>query len=203
MTEHIINLKILPVTSNQDLGYLNRPKRMTLEEFNEYEVTPTEQELRKKIYALEEAIFGMPEALSGDSLNAAMTPIHRFTPGLYTRELLIPPGQIVVGKRHAVEHQVMLTKGSCYCITERGIEHMTAPMHFVSPAGEKRIVITSDEEAIWVTMHPTEYASTEDLDKIEDDVIISEPERMKRYMALQEKNMKKTIMNTKFNEVLK
>lgn len=186
----ILNLQVLPATSNQDLGFLNRHYKMTLEEFNRLPALQEELELRKKIYALEEAMFGLPGALSGDALEEFMTPIHRFTPGLYTRELRIPPGQIVVGKRHAVEHQVMLTKGKCLCVTERGLEEMQAPMHFISPAGEKRVVITTDDEAVWVTMHPTEYASTEDLDKIESDVIIAEPERMKHYLALQENTMK-------------
>lgn len=176
--EQILDLAVLPATSNLNLAILNRPKRLNLEEFNLLPVTQEEKELREKIYALEECMFLNEACVSGDELEELMTPIHRFAPGVYTRELAIPPGMIVVGKRHAIEHVVMLIKGKCLCVTERGIEEMQAPLHFISPAGEKRVVLTTDEEAVWVTIHPTNET---DLEKIEQDVIIAEPERLKYY----------------------
>lgn len=176
-----MDLSVIPETSNRDLSYLNRPKRLSLKEFEELPVSFEDLKLRNEIYELEEKMFGLPNALYGDRLDLYMTPIHHFTPGLYTRELTIPANYIVVGKRHAIEHQVLLMKGTCICVTERGFEYMTAPYLFVSPAGEKRVVITTDEEVTWFTFHPTEHT---DLDLIEDDVIISEPERMNRYMKL-------------------
>jgi hypothetical protein len=184
----IFDIELLPETSNQDLSHLNRPKRMNLEQFESYPVTKQEAWLRKKIYQLEGAMMTLPDAKHGAELEAFMTPVHRFAPGVYTRELTIPPGQVVVGKRHAVEHQVLLIKGSCVCVTERGVEHMQAPMMFVSPAGEKRVVVTTDEEATWVTIHPTEHT---DLDKIEADVIIAEPDRLAYY---EEQKMKQINM---------
>lgn len=174
----IINIDDLPKTSNQALSALNRPKRLSLAEFSLLPVSEEELLLREKIYNLEKAMYLNEVCLVGQALDDFMTPIHRFAPGVYTRELTIPPGQIVVGKRHAIEHVVMLIKGKCLCVTERGIEEMTAPMHFISPAGEKRVVLTTDEECTWVTIHPTNET---DLDKIEQDVIIAEPERLAIY----------------------
>jgi len=55
-------------------------------------------------------------------------------------------------------------------------------MTFISPAGEKRVVWTTpDEDCTWVTIHRTDET---DLDKIEADVIISEPARKMRYEEL-------------------
>lgn len=174
----VLNIQSLPKTKNSELGELNRPKRLTLAEFNALPVTAAEAELREKIYFLEHLVYTHPESVSGDAFDEAMPAVHRFAPGVYTRELTIPPGQIVVGKRHAVEHMVMLIAGKCICVTERGVEEMVAPCHFTSPAGEKRVVLTTDSSATWVTIHPTNET---DLDKIEADVIIAEPERILAY----------------------
>lgn len=152
---------------------------MTLALFEELPVSAEELQHRRQIYALESHLFTRPEFHNDKEMEEhGMKPIHRFVNGLYHRELTIPPGQIVVGKRHAIEHIVMLTQGSCLCITERGQEHMTAPMTFISPAGEKRVVMTMEESCTWVTLHPT---SKTELDEIESDVIIAEPARQARY----------------------
>ena len=156
MIEQVFDLEILPVTQNSELAmlYSDRPKSLTLKEFENLQITGAERILRDKIYEFEALLFANPKAIWGQELHEHMVPVHRFSDNIYTRELTIPAGNIVIGKRHSLEHQVMLIKGSCICITERGIEHMTAPMHFTSPAGEKRIVYTNKEDAVWVTVHP-------------------------------------------------
>jgi hypothetical protein len=178
----MLDLAILPVTHNNELVKLERPKVLTLEQFNELPVSKQEFLIRNQIYALEEVMFAMPGSMNDKEMSEQdMIPIHRFVNGLYHRELTIPPDRIVVGKRHAIEHIVMLTAGSCWCITERGKEFMVAPLTFISPAGEKRVVITTlDEGCTWVTLHPTDKTN---LDEIEQQVIISEPER-KEYLDI-------------------
>jgi len=180
-----MDLLNLPPTRNADLALLDRPKRLDLATFEALEVPDVELKARVGIYALEQHMHTLPDTVDDKHLDEmGMTPVHRFVNGLYMRELYIPPDRIVVGKRHAIEHIVMLTTGSCLCITERGTEHMVAPMTFISPAGEKRVVMTyEDGGCTWVTFHPTHET---DLDAIEDDVIIAEPERAKHYKELRE-----------------
>jgi hypothetical protein len=175
----MLDLNVLPTTSNNDLASVNTPKRLTLAEFEALPVSAEEAQVRRQIYALEQYMHGLEFCHNDKEMEEhGIKPIHRFVNGLYHRELTIPPGQVVVGKRHAIEHIVMLTAGSCLCITERGKEYMTAPMTFISPAGEKRVVMTMEEPCTWVTLHPTTETN---LEAIESEVIIAEPERQARY----------------------
>lgn len=173
----------LPATRNGDLASLNRPAKLTLAEFEALEVSDAELKARCAIYDLEEHMFNTDGCVDdGHMGELGMTPVHRFVQGLYSRELTIPGDRIVVGKRHAVQHIVMVTAGRCLCVTERGMEELQAPYTFISPAGEKRVVFTyPDEPVTWVTLHPT---TATDLDEVEAQVIIAEPERRARY-ALQ------------------
>jgi len=181
-----MDLNLIPRTDNSALASLNRPKRLNLVEFEALEVPDAELRARLGIYALEETMHSMPDSVDDQHLDEhGMTPVHRFAHGLYSRELYIPPGKVVVGKRHAIEHLVMITTGRCLCITERGAQELSAPYTFVSPAGEKRVVMTHDDEGCtWVTLHPT---TETDLEAIEKDVIIAEPERAEHYKALRKK----------------
>jgi len=185
MNSNILDLEVLPETSNRDLSYLNRPKRLSFEEFNALPVTADEFDLRQKILAFEDYVSSIPESFT--DTECPYQPVHTVIPGgLYIRTLEIPPGQAVIGYRHAIEHQVILAKGKCLCITERGVEEMEAPLQFVSPAGEKRVVITTDESCIWITVHKTNET---EIDKIEQDILIQEPEKRKYQMEQRDKNI--------------
>lgn len=189
-----LNIDTLPTTSNNELVKLDRPKVLTLAQFNALPVSHQEFLVREQIYYLEEFIAAMPDSYGDQEL----VPVNRFVNGLYHRELTIPPGQVIVGKRHAIEHIVMLTEGECWCITERGKEFMTAPMTFISPAGEKRVVITTPESGCtWVTLHPTDKTN---LDEIEDQVIIAEPDRKQYLDVLHQKALEKTMESINMNE---
>ncbi len=174
---NILNVELMPETHNSELAikYSDRPKRLTLKEFQALNITEQEQVLRDKIYAFEDWLFTIPQAYVDKEI--PYQPVHTVIEGsgVYIRTLAIPPHQVVVGRRHSIEHQVLLVKGSCLCVTERGVEKMTAPMQFVSPAGEKRIVVTGEEEAVWVTTHLTDKTT---IDEIEQDIRIDEPDRM-------------------------
>ena len=189
-----LDITLLPPTSNKDLAYLQRPKHLTLKQFEELEVSPEEMRIREQIYGLEALLHSHEESyLDVDQEAHGLKLTHKFVNGLYYRELTIPPGQVIMGKRHAQEHIVMLTAGSCIVVTERGREELTAPMTFISPAGEKRVVITTDEAVTWVVIHPT---TETDLQKIEDEVIIAEPERAAYYKELREETKRKSMLNT-------
>ena len=184
---------------SSDLVSLNTPKHLTLTEFEALPVPEADYRRRQQIYALEEHLFSRPEFMDDTEMEAGgMAPKHTFVNGLYHRELYIPPGQLVVGKRHAIEHIVMLTTGSCSVFTERGVEFLVAPFTFISPAGEKRVVMTHDEGCTWVTLHPTNKT---DLRDIEDEVIIAEPARQAHYQRLHAEAKEKR-MNYEPTEVL-
>lgn len=154
----------LPFTSNMALV---GPARLTQAEFDALPVPAEQREARELIHRLEDVLHEAPDDLriSADTL----VPVHRFIDGVYMRELTMPAGSTIVGKRHAQEHFVVMTKGRCVCVTERGQEDLVAPCVFVSPAGEKRALFMH-EETTWLTVHRTDHTN---LDAIEDDLILA------------------------------
>lgn len=91
---------------------------------------------------------------------------HTFTPGLYSREVFVQAGTIVVTKLHKHEHPVFVLKGDCTVYSNDGtLKRVTAPCMMVTPAGTKRAVYVH-EDTVWVTVHPNPDDET-DLEKLE------------------------------------
>jgi len=129
------------------------------------EQLPSNEFYRTKVLDLEAAMereFGVQENTDH------VAPInHYHCKGNYAREIFIPQGICVIGKIHKHEHINVLSKGSCWVVTEAGREKLEAPKTFISSAGIKRAVYAI-EDTVWTTIHPTEST---DLDEIEDEVI--------------------------------
>jgi hypothetical protein len=93
---------------------------------------------------------------------------HRFTKGLYVREIFIPAGHLVVGRIHKDEHYNVITKGAVSVLTEGdGLQFLQGSVSMISPAGCKRVLFTH-EDTWWTVTHVTELT---DLDEIEAAVI--------------------------------
>ncbi len=159
----MLDLSLFEATSNLALV---GPSRLTIEQF--YAVPVSEQQLRARqcIYRLEEVLNSQPLHLDSKSIE----PVHRFCNGVYTREVTFPAGSIIVGKRHAQEHLVTMTRGFCTCLTERGWEDMAGCFSFHSPAGEKRVLFIH-EDTTWITTHRTDETTLEGVEK---DLILTE-----------------------------
>jgi quercetin dioxygenase-like cupin family protein len=97
---------------------------------------------------------------------------HTFENGFYERQIVIPAGTKLVGKRHRAEHVNRVTKGSIRVWTEEGEKIIKAPYAFVAPAGTKRVG-EALEETVWITRHlnPT---NERDLLKLEAILIMPE-----------------------------
>lgn len=120
--------------------------------------------IRQKIVRLEEAMRPLDGALfDGDGIDHA----HRFTEGLYAREVLVPKGMLLVGKIHKHEHINIISKGDVSVLTEFGSERLAAPVTFISAPWTKRVVY-AHEDTVWTVIHRTDET---DLEKIEEAVI--------------------------------
>lgn len=89
---------------------------------------------------------------------------HRFTPGCYLREILMPKGTRIIGKIHATEHFNILLTGRVTVLTAEGVEEITAPYTFVSKAGVQKVVYIH-EDCIWQTVHVTDKTDLEEIEK--------------------------------------
>lgn len=94
--------------------------------------------------------------------------VHRFTPGLYIREIFMPAGTLLTSKIHKTEHPYTISKGRVRVLTEEsGWVELRAPHTGVTKPGTRRVLYIL-EDTIWTTYHPTTLT---DLGEIEDALI--------------------------------
>lgn len=93
--------------------------------------------------------------------------VHRFTGGLYSRELTVPKGCIAIGKLHKTRHQFVLLKGRLAVWTKDGVSEIRGGEIGITEAGTQRIVYAF-EDSVFVCFHGTNET---DLEKVEAEII--------------------------------
>ena len=89
---------------------------------------------------------------------------HRFGPGIYIREVLLPRGAYVVGHAHKTVHLNIMLTGRLGLFNDEGDETiLSAPQTFVAGMGRKVAYIY--EDVIWQNIHAT---TETDVEKLED-----------------------------------
>lgn len=95
-------------------------------------------------------------------------PVHTLTPGLYSRRLFMPALSVIVSKIHRKEHQFVVLSGTATVVSEDGASLIRAGYSGVTKAGTRRVLFIHSD-SIWMTYHPTDCTS---LDDIEADLIL-------------------------------
>lgn len=105
----------------------------------------------------------MTEAI--DKLEAEMVKVgspvecpvtHRFTPGMYIREIFMPAGTWVTSMTHNTVHPFFVLQGKANVYSDNdGAQIIEAPYVGVTTPGTRRVleIIT---DCIWCTCHPTD-----------------------------------------------
>ena len=79
--------------------------------------------------------------------------VHRFTDGIYVREIFMPKGTLLTSKIHKTRHQFMVLKGEVSVLDEQGNEvRITAPHIGITEIGTRRVLFIH-EDCIWATVH--------------------------------------------------
>lgn len=111
--------------------------------------------------------FDLIEAANAARPQVDLPLVHRFTPGMYIREIHMPAGTLVTSAMHKTEHPFILSKGSVL-VWKPGEKpvRLTAPHTGITTAGTQRLLYI-EEEAVWVTVHnnPTDTQDIEEIDK--------------------------------------
>lgn len=89
--------------------------------------------------------------------------VHRFTPGLYIREILMVAGTFVITAKHLTEHPFVISKGKVR-VVEEGKEALIleAPHTGITQPGTQRVIYVL-EDTIWTTFHATEETDVESI----------------------------------------
>lgn len=93
-----------------------------------------------------------------------ITTIHQFTPGLYTRQVLMPKGTLLTTKIHKTEHPFVVTQGVCTVWNDGVMETIVAPHFGVTKPGTRRAIYIH-EDTVWTTFHATDKTTPEEVEK--------------------------------------
>jgi hypothetical protein len=103
------------------------------------------------------------EVLKQPQIDCPVT--HHFGPSIYIREVVMPAGAVVVGKRHKTEHICNMISGRMIMVNEDGDRmDVVAPCVFMAKKGRKSVFIieTARFQNIFST-NETDIAKLEDM----------------------------------------
>lgn len=103
------------------------------------------------------------DALLAQVPQTEMPVTHRFSRGVYARELFIPKGTVLTGRIHKYSQINILLQGEISVLTERGVIRMKAPQIFESPSGAKRAGY-AHEDTVWITVCGTSNTNPDTLE---------------------------------------
>lgn len=89
--------------------------------------------------------------------------VHRFTPGLYIREIFMPAGSLITSAKHLTCHPFVISKGDVSVYVE-GVEvdRYKAPYTGVTQPGTRRLLYVH-EDTVWTTFHVTEKTDPDEI----------------------------------------
>lgn len=86
---------------------------------------------------------------------------HRFTPGLYIREIFMPAGSLLTSAVHLTCHPFIISRGRLRVISENeGAVEYAAPHTGITQPGTRRVLQVL-EDTVWTTFHATEETDVE------------------------------------------
>ena len=119
--------------------------------------------------------MNMIEKLEGSILLAEIEqpdcPVeHKFSDGVYVREITMPTDSLIVGHEHKTKHLNIVSKGKCILLdlNTGDILDIEAPYTFESDSGVRKVLYIV-EECVWSTIHVT---NTTDLGMLEKELIV-------------------------------
>lgn len=104
--------------------------------------------------------------------------VHRFTDGMYIRQIFMPKDSLITSKIHITDHPYTVSLGAAAVLIDSGDwEHIVAPYTGITKAGTRRVLYIL-EDCIWTTYHPIPNMKTEfnDLSDEEIESIVSDIE---------------------------
>lgn len=88
---------------------------------------------------------------------------HRFTPGMYIREIFMPKGSIVTSLLHLTTHPFFILKGDVNVYYPGlPVERYIAPYTGITKAGTRRLLY-NNEDTVWITCHITDLTDPDEI----------------------------------------
>ncbi len=127
--------------------------------------------------------------------NPVVMPLtHRFTKGMYIREIFMPKGTLLTSEIHKTNHPFVVSKGHCQVYDGDDVIEIKAPYTGITEPNTRRLIYV-EEDTIWTTFHVTKHKC---LKKIEKQLI----KKRKNKLVSQEKLKKITKKIRSINEFM-
>ncbi len=129
---------------------------------NEVAMKPTDlAPTLEKIESIESRCLELPQI--------EMPVTHKFSDGVYYREIFMPKGTFVIGHQHKTRHFNVVLTGKASVLCDGKVMDIVAPMTFESDAGVRKILYIH-EDMKWATIHPLSGLEDcgHDIEKLED-----------------------------------
>lgn len=92
---------------------------------------------------------------------------HRFTPGMYAREIFMPAGALVISRVHRTRHPFVVLSGRVLVYSPAsGVVELAAGHVRITEPGTQRVLLIV-EDCRWITFHPTVET---DLEKLQEEL---------------------------------
>lgn len=90
--------------------------------------------------------------------------VHRWTPGLYIRQITIPAGNLQTTRTHASRHPYFVMRGRALIRGPEGVSEVMAPHFGITEPGTRRTIFAgfldpetgqpvAEEDVVWFTVH--------------------------------------------------
>lgn len=101
------------------------------------------------------------ELVKLDQVDCPVT--HRFTKGMYIREIFIPKGTLLTSMEHKTEHPFVITKG-CIAVVSKNEDRIVynAPYTGITQPNTRRMLYAV-EDTVWTTFHVTDKTDPDDV----------------------------------------
>ena len=109
---------------------------------------------------------------------------HDFSDGLYTREIFMPKGTVVVSFIHKQNHPSFFLSGEMSVLNDKGeINRIKAPMKVMTEIGTQRVAYMH-EDCVWVCVYRTDKETIEEAEK---DIYTEDYKELPEYVILNKK----------------
>lgn len=119
---------------------------------------------------------------SGAMTDVDMPLTHHFADGIYVRQLTIPAGTRIIGKKHKKACVNIMLKGDITIYADGDMERFTDHYIGVAPAGTQKAAI-AHKETVWLCIHAVD---NHNLEEIEKDIVIEDEKTNKILTKIRE-----------------
>lgn len=91
--------------------------------------------------------------------------IHHFNDGLYTKEMRVPAGSIVMKHTHQHDHQSVLCTGTAIVVVGEKAHKYTGPVVLNIKGGIEHEVF-AETDIVWLCQHVTDITDESEIDEV-------------------------------------